>query len=257
MVEGPTAKLYALKISQSFAGERVRRVLARTRRAYIPVERLAGKTFEGAETYGKNILLAFNGIAVRIHLMMFGAIHIYRVGEPLLKPERQVRLLLEGAHRRLVVYNAPIVEVDLEKRLRGRLERELGPDPLREDWNRGEALERLRERRGERVGVVLLDQSVMAGIGNILRNEILFRAGVHPERLVENLADMEAERIVQVSESLCREFLALKLKGERLGPILYVYNRYGKPCKVCGNPIKFYLQQPIKRKTFVCDHCQK
>ncbi|MHC1586554.1 MAG: DNA-formamidopyrimidine glycosylase family protein, partial [Candidatus Hecatellaceae archaeon] len=255
MVEGPTAKLYALKIGEKFKGETVRDVYAKSKRLHIPVESLLGKVFLKAETFGKNIVLHFDGLAVRVHLMMFGAIHIYDLEENLRKPERQVRLLLAGNCRKLVVYNAPIVEVDLAERLVRRLKAELGPDPLREDWNPKEALRRILGRKGEKVGVALLDQSIIAGVGNILRNEVLFRAGIHPERLVQNLKVEEVERLVYIVENLSRHFLSLKLKGERLKPILYVYNRYRQPCKKCGTPIKFYLQQPIKRKTFVCEAC--
>ena len=96
-----------------------------------------------------------------------------------------------------------------------------------------------------------------AGIGNILRNEILFIARVNPERKAMNLSRGEVERIVVISEKLSREFLNLKLEHKRIKPLLLVYNRYGDKCKICGAPIKFYMQKPINRKTFIYGNCQK
>jgi hypothetical protein len=72
--------------------------------------------------------------------MMFGAIHIYRIDEGLLKPERLVRLLIKGCRRKLVVYNAPIAELDVAERLLSRVKSGLGPDPLSRDWSRQKQL---------------------------------------------------------------------------------------------------------------------
>lgn len=257
MVEGPTAKAYAVKINREFIKEIIKEIFTKSRKVYVPLNELLGKKFSKAETYGKNILLFFEEFAIRLHLMMFGAIHIYKLDAPLLKPERQVRLLIKGERKKLVVYNAPIVEIDRKRKLIERLKNELGPDPLRQDWNREEAIRRIMKYKGEKIGVVLLDQSVIAGVGNILRNEILFKAKVNPERLVADLSKEEIEAIVKEVEELSKKFLELKLQGKRLKPILYVYNRYSKPCKICGRKIRFYMQEPIKRKTFVCENCQK
>jgi formamidopyrimidine-DNA glycosylase len=116
MVEGPTAKAYAIKISREFSGEIVKDVVVKTfKRIHIPLTELFGKGFVNADSLGKNILLFFDGLAVRVHLMMYGAIHIYNIDEDLLKPERLVRLLVKGCERKLVVYNAPIIEIDFEE----------------------------------------------------------------------------------------------------------------------------------------------
>jgi endonuclease-8 len=258
MVEGPTAKAYAIKISREFSGEIVKDVVVKTfRRIHIPLTELFGKRFVNADSLGKNILLFFDGLAVRVHLMMYGAIHIYNIDEDLLKPERLVRLLVKGCERKLVVYNAPIVEIDRAEGLVGRLKGELGPDPLSSDWDKGRAIENLLKFKGEKVGVALLNQSIIAGVGNILRNEILFRAGVNPERTIGSLTMVEIEKIVDVCESLSKEFLKMKIEGKRIGPLLMVYNKYNGICKVCGGKIRFYMQKPINRKTFVCTNCQK
>jgi endonuclease-8 len=258
MVEGPTAKAYAIKISQEFKNEIVKDLFVKSsKRVYVWPSEFFGLKFLNADSYGKNIVMFFNGLAIRVHLMMFGAIHIYDIDGGLLKHERFVRLLINGNRRKLVVYNAPIVELDKTDRLLSKLKRELGPDPLSREWDKQRAIENLLRLKNEKVGVALLNQSVIAGIGNILRNEILFRAGINPERAVETLTKAEVEKIVKMCESLMEDFLKLKVEKKRIKPILFVYNNYSGTCKICGGKIKFYMQQPIKRKTFVCVKCQK
>ena len=182
---------------------------------------------------------------------------IYNINESLLKPERLIRLIVKGCEKKLVVYNAPIVEIDKAENIIGRLKSELGPDPLNNDWDRGRAIENLLRFKSEKIGVALLNQSIIAGVGNILRNEILFRAGVNPERTIQSLTMAEIERIVDICESLSKEFLKMKIEGKRIGQLLLVYNKYNGSCKVCGGKIKFYTQKPINRKTFICLNCQK
>jgi len=258
MVEGPTAKAYAIKINREFNGEVVKDVLVKSfRRIHIPIGELLGKRFVNADSLGKNILLLFNGLAIRIHLMIYGTIHIYSVNESLLKPERLVRLLVKGCGKKLVVYNAPIVEIDKAENLTSRLKSELGPDPLSNNWDREKAIENLLKFKNEKIGVALLNQSIIAGVGNILRNEILFRAGINPERTIQSLKITEIEKIVDICESLSKEFLKMKIEEKRIGSLLLIYNKYNGNCKICGGKIKFYMQKPINRKTFVCTNCQK
>lgn len=256
MVEGPTAKAYAIKIYENFKGEIIRDVYVRSRRVFIPVNELLGKKFTGAESFGKNILLFLNGVAIRLHLMMFGAIHVYGRNEPLLKPMERVRLMLTGEGRKLVVYNAPIVEIGKLSEIINGLKANLGPDPLSSEWSEDRAIENILKHPDEKIGVLLLNQSVIAGVGNILRNEILFRAGVNPERKVGELSMEEIHKIIYYTKNLSEEFLNLKIQGRGIKELLKVYNRFSGFCMACGGPIKFYRQKPINRKTFVCTNCQ-
>ncbi len=104
---------------------------------------------------------------------------------------------------------------------------------------------------------MLLDQSVIAGVGNILRNEILFRAGISPERKVKDLTRDELERIADITKDLSEKFLELKMEKKGIKSLLLVYNRYRGSCIKCGSSIKFYMQKPVNRKTFICEKCQR
>lgn len=257
MVEGPTAKAYTIRINREFSGEIVNNIFVKSKRIFIPLDTIVKKEFLNSDSIGKNILFFFDDVVIRVHLMMYGAIHIYEISEPLLKPERQVKILIEGEKKKLVVYNAPIIEIDRKDRILERLRNELGPDPLSKEWNKEKAIQNILKFKDEKIGVVLLNQSAIAGIGNILRNEILFKAGISPERKIKDLTIEEIEKIVNICEEISKEFLRLKVERKKIGPILYVYNRYRGKCKICGSELKFYLQEPIKRKTFVCPKCQK
>lgn len=257
MVEGPTARAYVIKINQEFSGETVKNIFVKSKRVYIPLVELLEKNFSKADSIGKNILIFFNDVAIRIHLMLFGSIFIQETGEELKKPEKQVRAIIEGLRKKIVIYNAPIIEVDRKDVILRKLKSELGPDPLSNEWDEGKVVGNIMKFWNEKIGVVLLNQSVIAGVGNILRNEILFRARINPERTVKSLNEEEVMRIVKICKELSEEFLKLKIEGKKIGPMLYVYNKYGKACRNCGTEIKFYLQDPIRRKTFVCYRCQE
>jgi len=256
MVEGPSAKAYAFKIESEFRGERVTKLLAKSRKHQVPIGLVLGRRVDGAESFGKNIVVRLEDLGLRLHLMMYGRLYVQPLDAPLLKPESRLRLLLETSTKRLTVFNAPVVELSYYDELRSRLLRTLGPDPLRPEWAPLEAARRLLSREGK-VGVVLLDQGVMAGVGNIIRNEVLFRAGIHPERLVSALSLKEALDLAHEVEALSWEFYKRKLRGIRVGELFKVYNKAGRPCPNCGVKIKMYVQQPIGRKTFVCEACQR
>ena len=254
MVEGPTAKVYTLKLSK-FVGSEIKEIYWRSKKVKVKKEDLVGKIIDKVDCIGKNIFIFIDEFVIRIHLMLYGSIHFYKINEKLLKPEKQVRLFIKTGKGKIVVYNAPIIEIN-DYSLFEKLKNQLGPDPLRKDWNLEEALSRLKSRKNNKIKIVLLDQTCIAGIGNILANEILFRAKIHPDSLVGKIPERKLRFLLKITENLSKEFFERKKKRKRIKSILFVYNKFNKPCPICGNPIKFYLQEPNKRKIFVCEKCQ-
>ncbi len=248
MTEGPTARLRAIQIWNKFGGHIVKEITAKSKKLHVDVNELINKRLENATSYGKNILLYFNGYIVRIHLMMYGSIR-YKPE----KPRQQIRLHIKFDNGSLFVYNAPIVEIGKAEQIEKELA-EYGVDALF-NWNE-ERLKNLIKKNGERkIGDLLLDQHVFAGIGNILRNEILFRAGVNPERFVKELKEDEIKRIITHVYELSHAFLKRKIEGKGIKDLLMVYNK--KFCPICGRKLIFYRQHENKRKTFYCSYCQK
>ncbi len=257
MTEGPTARYKAWLVYSKLGGKIVKRISAKSRRVNIDLQELLGKKFTGFDTYGKNILFIFERYGIRLHLMMYGTIHIYGEGEELRKDPKLIKLDITLDTHRLVVYNAPIVEIDYAYTLTRRLKKMVGEDPLRDDWDPERAMKLILRNQDKKIGEVLLDQRVIAGVGNILRNEILFRARIHPDRLVRELNKEDVKRIVDISEKLLREWFELKKRGEKISQTILIYGKSGKPCPVCGTPIRFYRQKPHNRRTYFCPKCQK
>ena len=250
MTEGPTARLRAIQISDRFLGKKLSSVKIRSKRVYIDPKNLVGKRLQDTSTYGKNILLNFEPYGIRIHLMMYGSI---RFEKEFSKPENRIRLILDFESGRMVVYNAPIVEVDFLENIEDRLSKELGIDPFR-NWDEEKLFNMLIRNRDRVIGEVLLDQSVFAGVGNILRNEILFRSGIRPDRRISDIPEKKLKLLIRITKRLCEEFLDSKLKGRGIKSLLTVYNR--KYCRRCGGKISYYRDEFTGRKTFFCPNCQ-
>ena len=127
-----------------------------------------------------------------IHLMMWGTVRVYRKGEAWDKPREKARVIFSTGSHEGVFFSAPIVKLltlsELQENPRWG---NLGPDPLRSDFSSQEFLRRLLQHPEKEIGESLLDQQVIAGVGNILRIEILHRSCIHPHRLVGSLSQEE------------------------------------------------------------------
>ena len=248
MTEGPTARLRAIQIWKKYGNHIIEEIEARSKKIHIDLKNLVGKRLTKATSYGKNILLYFNGYIIRIHLMMYGSIR-YEAS----KPARQLRLRIKFDNGELFIYNAPIIEIG-ENKIEEELLNEYGIDALF-NWDENRLFKLVKENGERKIGDLLLDQHVFAGIGNILRNEILFRARINPERKVNEMNDDEIKRVIKYAHELSHQFLKSKLNGNGIKNLLMVYNK--KICPICGRKLIFYRQEPNKRKTFYCSNCQK
>ncbi|HMF93108.1 MAG TPA: zinc finger domain-containing protein, partial [Vicinamibacterales bacterium] len=168
-----------------------------------------------------------------------------------------------------VGFNVPVAELLTARDLarHGQLNA-LGPDLLDPAFDGAEAMRRMRGREREPVGDVLLNQRVMAGIGNVFKSEILFLAGIEPFTPVAALSDADIERLIGIS----REQLAANVMtpSQSLSPAigrttirsldpnkrLWVYGRGGKPCRRCGTRIQLRKTGSDARVTYWCPRCQ-
>ena len=151
-----------------------------------------------------------------------------------------------------VCFAAPVVEWLREERLSN-----LGPDATADAFDGGEALRRLRARPAAALEEALLDQSAMAGVGNVIKCEALFLERRDPYRTVASLDDGALAALIDRCRSL---LLRNRTTGPRTsrsafsGARLWVYGRVGKPCLVCGHPVR---GKTIRRVTHYCAHCQQ
>lgn len=202
-------------------------------------ERLDGLVLESVEAVGKNLYLRFQGGHVlRSHLRMTGR---WRV-----EPRGTVRagrpwLILRGAEYEAVLWNGPILELD--KPVAAAALDILAPEP---DY---EAMaERLRAGPARQIGDALLDQRIVAGIGNIWRSEALWAERVSPWSPV---SDTDPLPILESAHRL----MSASVEGAR--PVRNVYRRAGRPCRRCGTPIRSHAQGDAARIAYWCPVCQR
>ncbi len=218
-------------------------------------ERLVGATVTAVEARGKNLLIRFDtGLEVRTHLRMNGSWHRYRPGERWRRPAARARLVIEVEGSVAVCFDAPTVEL-FEQRVEAihpSLSR-LGPDLLKEPVDTAEAVRRLREpaRAVVPIAVALLDQRAMAGIGNEVKNEVLWQARRSPFTPVRDLDDAALRDLVDLGRDVLRQGASAGRRPR------HVYRRAARPCPRCGTPIRVAHQgTDVPRLTFWCPRCQ-
>jgi endonuclease VIII len=204
-------------------------------------ERIDGRRLERVEAVGKNLLLTFeDGTVVRSHLRMHGRWRVEPAGRPVLgKPW----LVLRGAEWQAVQRHGPVLELG-----RGRIDR-LGPDIMASPPDLDGMLARFRAVSQSRaLGEALLDQTLVAGIGNMWKAEALFAAEVKPWVA---LRDVDDERLRSLLEGAAALMQAPRLRGR------FVYRRAGRPCVRCGSRIRSWPQGDEARMAYWCPTCQE
>jgi len=255
MAEGPVVHLYSRLLSKVLGGEEVEVEFADPELKERGPS-LRGVRVEKVEPYGKQFRIHLSdGHIILVHLLMWGSWKIYERGKQPENTRKQVRLALRTKKHEVVAHSAPVVslltagELDAEPKWGN-----LGPDPLREDFDSEEFFRRLNAHGKNEIGPVLLDQQVIAGLGNILKNEILFHARIHPKRRVDGLSQKEKRAILRWSVELCRTWLNKLVTDEKDRWIL-MYKKEGNPCPECGTKIVRFLH--AGRPTYICPKCQK
>jgi endonuclease VIII len=236
----------AAKRLQVLAGHRVEVETPHPRAAAKGIaERLDGLVLESVEAVGKNLLLRFeDGLVLRSHLRMTGR---WRVGKPGAARTGEPWLVLRTAEHEAVLWNGPVLELR-----RGGVLGRLGPDILGEPPQITAILGRLRRSPQERaVGDALLDQRLVAGIGNMWKAECLWVVQVSPWRPLAEVSDDELRRTLESAHELMRSSVG----GAR--PLRRVYRRAGRPCPRCGTPIRSRGQGDDARIAYWCPGCQQ
>ncbi|HEX2974915.1 MAG TPA: DNA-formamidopyrimidine glycosylase family protein, partial [Bacteroidales bacterium] len=175
MPEGPSIVILKEE-AQQFAG---RKVISINGNSKIDQQRLAGLTVNSFKSWGKHFLICFDDFFVRIHFLMFGS---YRINEKRDRPER-LSLAFDNGELNFYSCSVRIVEGDADSVY------DFSSDVLSDTWNREKAMEKLTLNADELVCDVLLDQDLFSGVGNIIKNEVLYRIRVHPESRTGSLPD--------------------------------------------------------------------
>jgi endonuclease-8 len=240
LMEGPSLKAIAEKIS-CIEGLLIYEVSGNTKAGK---ERLGGKRVTRIYTVGKRLVIETDHLAVVIHFLMFGS---YRLNER--RENMAPRLSLSFNGNELNFYNCS-VKILSKSELE---ELDLRSDILNPEFDREKAMDEIKGYVGL-IADLLLDQAVFGGVGNIIKNEALYGAAIHPESISKNIPD---ERVMALNEEtvrFSREFLDLKRVNKPLKPILHVYRK--KICERCGSAIQRKKTGERKRMSFFCPSCQ-
>jgi endonuclease-8 len=234
---------------------------------------LAGQTVDCVESRGKWLLIHFSGgRTLATHMLMSGSWHIYRPGDRWQLPRANMRIVVENSEYVAVGFRVPVAQMHTAQSL-ARDRRIPCPetDVLSHAFHAAEAARRLRAHGDEEIADVLLDQAVMAGVGNVFKSEICFVAGVNPFSKVAALGEETAAALIDAARRLVRANVledsgdAIVTYGGRTrrtthesdpGASLWVYGRGGEPCRRCGERIRRRIQGPDARVTFWCPRCQ-
>jgi len=247
MPEGDTIFRIARTLDRALAGKIVTRFeTALPRLARVDDQTpLRGRTLQRVTASGKHLIIEFSGdLFLRTHLRMNGSWHLYRSGERWRRSRDDMRIVIATADFEAVGFNIPVAEFLSDPTVTRQ-----GPDLLSESFDIDEAIRRLRERGSTEIADALLDQRVLAGIGNIYKSEGLHAAGVNPFQRVDALTDDVLRRIVRKAKAMLE-------RSTRERPRFLVYERRGQPCRRCGTPIEYRKQGPDARGTYWCPKCQ-
>jgi endonuclease-8 len=242
--EGDTLHRAALRL-QAIVGERVEAESPHPRaQAERIAERIDGKVLESVTAHGKNLLLRFEGgVVVRSHLRMSGRWTVRPRGE---RRSGKPWLVLRGERAEAILWNGPVLE--LHTRALGRL----GPDILERPPRVDEMLARLRAADGTRwLGESLLDQSLVAGIGNMWLAESLWAARLSPWRRLADVGEEDRRRALESAAELMRASVDRGRDGPK-----HVYRQAGRPCPRCRTPIRSWGQGDDNRIAYWCPTCQ-
>ena len=241
MPEGPQM-VFLKEQAEQFIGQRV--VRAHGNAKNIPFEEIQGQSLTDIRTFGKELLFCFPSFTVRIHLMLFGK---YAINSEL---DRQLRLGLEFEQGEINFYacecrfiTEPLGEVY-----------DWSTDVLNPSFDQQKAARRLEGKPKQLICEALLDQDILAGVGNKIKNEVLFRRQVHPESVVGDIPAKELLKLVEECVTLSGEYLNWKREGSD-DEHWQVYKK--KECPRDLIPIRKEKIGKSGRSCYYCDKCQK
>jgi endonuclease-8 len=272
MPEGDTIFRAARTLHRALAGQPVtgfETVLPHLGRVHEDTP-LTGRTVEKVESHGKWLVMRFSGgLNLATHMRMSGSWHVYRPGERWQRSRGDMRIRVATPTFEAVGFTIPVAAFHDDTSLERMLADRVGPDVLDEGFDAQEAATRIRAQPGLHVGVALLRQHLVAGLGNVYRSEVCFACGVDPRRPVAGVSDGEMRCLLDTA----RKFLAANVGATSPAGIvtymglrrttrradrsarLWVYGRANQPCRRCGTPVQGGREED-GRVVFWCPSCQ-
>ncbi|MBA3665737.1 MAG: endonuclease [Bacteroidetes bacterium] len=239
MPEGPSIVILKEAL-QPFKGKKILEVSGSSK---IDIQRMKGLKVEDFKSWGKHSLICFRGFYLRIHMLMFGT---YRINE---QKDAVPRLHLGFKQGEINFYSCSIrlIEGDVND------DYDWSSDVMSEAWDAKLAEKKLKKASKLNVCDALLDQETFAGVGNIIKNEVLFRIKVHPKSIIDKLSSKKLKELVKEASNYSFDFYEWKKLFE-LKKHWLIYKK--KECPRCKLPVKKDHIGKGKRLTCYCDNCQ-
>jgi endonuclease-8 len=263
--EGDSVWRVARRLDERIKGRRV--VASDFRVPRLATSDVSGRTVLGTDTHGKHLLMRFEGdLTLHTHLRMDGSWTVVGPGKRLprrVEPDVRVRLQTDGGDTAygLLLPVVELVRTTDEHAVVGHL----GPDPLRDDWDRDEAVRRMRADPDRPLVAVLLDQRVLAGLGNLWANELAFLCRTSPWTRVGDMDDGAVGALVDLAAKALRGSATgvtgyqVTTGNTRRGETHWVAGRARQPCRRCGTTVQVAAEvsgDPERRRTWWCPRCQ-
>jgi endonuclease-8 len=264
MPEGDTIYRTAATLRPAMEGARIDRAQVRDRQ--FEPEHLAGATVTSVEARGKHLLMHLgHGGAIHSHMGMTGSWHIYRRGEPWQKPVHFAGLQLDLSQTPVgnldvICFSPKQLELLTADQLRRHVHlSNLGPDLLSPAFDVFAAVARFRARNPMPLGEAVMNQTIVSGIGNVYKSDLLFLMGFDPFAPVEKFSDDELAALIEKTRQIMGKNLTgaprqTRFRGD--GRRLWAYGRSGEECFKCGAIIQLRRQGEAGRTTCWCPVCQ-
>jgi endonuclease VIII len=239
-MEGPSLKILLEQLA-AFKGKRVTEASGLAR---INFDRLQGARIKALHAWGKHFLIEFKNFSLRIHFLMFGS---YRINE---RKDRNPSLQLKFQHGdELNFYTSSVkeIETDLDAVY------DWSVDVMSAEWNPLKARRKLKKQPELNVGDALLDQQIFSGVGNIIKNEVLFRIQVHPESVIGDLPPRKLTALIAEARNYSFDFYRWK-KIYELKKHWLIHTK--RKCPRCKIPVVKKYTGKTKRRSFFCENCQ-
>ncbi len=239
MPEGPSIVILR-ELAQSFVRKTVRVAEGNSK---VDLHRMHGRRVVACRSHGKHFLIEFSDFAMRVHLLMFGT---YRINARKDSAAR-MRLAFDSGEINFYTCSLKYIEGDLDDAYSWQ------NDVMSDEWSPRLARRRLMEHPGRLICDVLLDQNIFAGVGNIIRNEVLFRTGLHPENTVAALPSRKLGELIRQARLYSFDFLQWK-KDFVVRKNWKVHTR--GICPQCGQKLRKTYPGTTGRRNFACPQCQ-
>jgi endonuclease-8 len=239
MPEGPSIVILKEQV-QDFKGKKI---IAVSGNSKIDYHQLENKTILDFKSWGKHFLVCCKGITLRVHLMLFGS---YRINE---RKEMTPRISLQFEDGEINFYTSSlkIFNEDPNEIY------DWSGDVMSDEWNPSKAKKKLKTIPDTLVADALLDQNIFAGVGNIIKNEVLWRIEVHPKTKIGDLPPKKLNELIKEARNYSFDFLKWK-KAYVLKKHWCIHTK--KICPRCNIPAHKEYVGKTNRRTFFCDNCQ-